>query len=494
LVGACALVLLLLDGRTALGAAWPAGARFGLAAALFAGAALFPRTRPAADLSGWLVPLPVLAAAAALDLSAGADPLPLLRASSLLLVCLAAGSLARPGGLWWGGLALLALLWTLAHSARSLGQPGNGSPLLGLDRWIAGLPPAGLLAAALDRGPFAAPLAGGLVLLCLAALSRWPRARPAPAAALGLLIWMPPAGASAPELPERLAWARLELEGPLSAVELQLAGRAALVVELDLEADQRLDLELPWLRPSPLDVEPEAVVRGSGRVRFAFGRERVRAVSPSGSLARRPAPEPGVATPRSLPLGQAALIAAALVAAASAPRGPSGVRLPLRILLLGALPIGLALWIAPGLARPPELSVATTLDLDGGPVALEQRAARERLALSAAIDGLVTWPAWAPAWIEARWDPLRGSAQLTARAPGARLVERRWLAAPATEPLPEGWRRWDRRPDGGFDVRGAPGAGAPPAWALWPTPPGRAAWWASRAEGSGPVWRWCREG
>lgn len=494
LAGAFGLLLLLLDGRTALGAAWPAGARFGLCAALLAWLSLFPRPRREIDLSGLLLPLPVLAAAAALDLSSGAAPLALLRSAALLLLCLAAGGLARPGALWWGGLGALAVLWTLAHSASSLGQPGGGSALLGLDRWIAGLPPPGLLAAALGRGPFSAQIAGALALLALAALSRWPRARASALAGLGLLVLLPQAQAAAAQLPERLALARLELEGPLTGFELRLAGRLAFTAELELEPGQKLELELPVLRPSALALEPEAVVRGAGRVRLVGGLEAAPLAPPGAALARRPAPDGGAADPRRLPAVQAALIAAALVAGASAPRGRGARWLPARILLLAALPIGLALWIAPGLARPPQVPVAATLEMDGGPLALEQRAARDRLAISPATEGLATWPEWAPAWIEARWDSSRGRFELTARAPEARLVARRLLPAPSEDALPEGWRRWDRRPDGGFDARGAPGPEAPPGWALWPTPPGRAAWWAASGDGAEPVWRWCDGG
>lgn len=494
LAGFLGLALLLLDGRTAIGAAWPPGARFGLAAALLALLALWPEPRRGSRTAGLLLPLPVLAAAAALDLANGAQAQALLQGALLLALCLSACVLARPGAGWWGGLALLAALWTLAHAAERLGQPGPGKALFGLAPWLAGLPPAGLLEAALGRGRFELQLGAGLLLLALAAASRWPRGLGAALTLLaGLGLSAPVAAQSGPGL-ERLALVALELEGPLTGFELSLGGRLALSAQLALAPGERRAVELPLLRPSPLELELQASALGSGRVRLTAGMRTPPAAPLGAALLRRPAPEPAAPKPSRLPAAQAALLAAALLAGACAPRQGSAAARGVRALLLAGLPLGIALWIAPGLARPPAAPIAATLELDGGPLALEQRAARGRLPLSAAPEGLVSWPEWAPAWIEARFEPARARWNLTAVAPGALLVERRGLPAPSTAALEAGWRRWDRRGDGGFDAQGAPGPEAPPSWALWPTPPGRAAWWATSGRPGAPVWRWCAGG
>lgn len=494
LAGLLGLGLLLLDGRTAIGAAWPPGARFGLAAALVALLALWPKARPVAPAHGLLLPLPVLAAAAALDLANGAQAQALLRGAVLLALCVLACALARPGAAWWGALALLASLWTLAHAAQSLGQPGPGRALFGLAPWLASLPPAGLLEAALGGGRFERQLGAGLLLLALAAGSRWPRGLGAALALLGGLGLAAPVAAQTGPRAERLALVALELEGPLTGFELRLGGRLALSARLELEPGERRAVELPLLRPSALELEPEIRAAGPGRAALTAGPREPPSAPPAPALLGRPAPEPASAPPRRLPGSQAALLAAALLAGACAPRQGGAAGRGVRALLLAGLPLGLALGIAPGLARPPEAPVAATLELDGGPLALEQRAGRGRLALGAAAESLVAWPEWAPGWIEARFDPARARWTLAAVAPGALLVERRSVPAPSTAALEPGWRRWDRRADGGFDARGAPGPTAPPSWALWPTPPGRAAWWATSGRPGAPVWRWCAGG
>jgi hypothetical protein len=284
----------------------------------------------------------------------------------------------------------------------------------------------------------------------------------------------------------------VRLHGPLSAVELRLAGQVLCALSLDLPAGEVLDLDLPFLWRDPLQIEPDLQPLGLGSAEVLGPARRHSAPAVALQLLQRPLPEPAPEPGSRLPIWGGVLLLAYWVVLSAAPRGSTGAASLGRFLAWGVLPLALAGWLVWRLARSPEAPVRTTIELVDGPgPALLQRIARGILPLSGRPESLVTWPEWAPASLVGAWRWPSGEEQWSARAPGARLVERRLLAAPADHGQFAGLTRWLRAGDGSLQPVG-PQAGvrfAAPIWALWAMPPGQRLELAWSGREGDPVWR-----
>lgn len=485
-----------------------------------------------------LWPLPALAAAGVLDWVAGAGVWDLARALLLWLAVALAGAWVRAGRsggaatplVWQVALGSLAVTLVLALCADQLGQPGPGGALFGWVPLLQACPPLGSFLAAQGAGWTEAQIGWAAVLLALAAFCQAQRARnsraletpprwPAlsvlaiaalslqPGRALGsvraepLLVSSPgiaslsavAAPRAALNWPERLGSLPVRLHGPLSAVELRLAGQVLCALSLDLPSGEVLDLELPFVWRDPLQIEPELQPIGPGKAEVLGPARRHSAPAVALQLLQRPIPEPAPEPGSRLPIWSGLLLFAYWFVLCAAPRGSTGAAKLGRFLAFGLLPVALSGWLVWRLALPREAPVRSTIELlDPLGPALLQRVGRGVLPLSGRPESLVTWPEWAPASLVGSWRWPSGVEQWGANAPGARLVERRFLAAPADASQSAGLPRWRRAGDGSLEPidagQGWPAASAP-IWALWAAPPGQRLELAWSGREGDPVWR-----
>ena len=300
-------------------------------------------------------------------------------------------------------------------------------------------------------------------------------------ALLGLLAAL---GAAAPALADegtRTPLARVELEGPLEAVDLSFPDGNGTTIALPLAAGERRTLTLPLPAPAiAAQALPVVTVQGAGAARFAgwVGSDVERLSAEWGrlplGLRRRPRPPAPERAHTSGPPLAALLVACAgfLGALRWRRRGPLA-------LAVGAL----AAAAAYALALPPPATgrELRLLEGDGSSGAwLALRVARERLELAPAAALLVeTRPPLAP--LRVRVEPGPQGPRWILLAPGATIdlldlapLEPDLLTRAGTNRLGALTQVWVREADGRWSRRGSWPAGAPlPAALAGPgEPPG----------------------